>query len=375
MGSPAPPWSRRLLSVSSYAPYVLMSLFAGALIDRLEKKRVMLICDLFAALTTLAVLALLRAGRLEIAHLYLLNALNGWMNTLQQPASDVAVSLLVPRERYQRASAMQALGSALRSVFAPVLCLGALRAGGAGSRDLLRPRHLRRRDRRAGHFRAHPGRAALRREGTGPARGARGIALSRRKPGRAAPDPVSVGHQPDRVDVQRGAAGAGDPGGRRRGAGHGQRLLRRGDAGGRRVRVAPRRAEEPRARDPERADAGHVDGEPHPRRGADAARLVPRRGARLGEHPGDERQSGRDPAPEHPDRHAGAGVRRAQRAAILHHPRGLSARRLAGGRHLHAADGQAGRWKPAGEAAGRARGQWARRFCSSASRWPARWSA
>ena len=110
-----------LLSVSSYAPYVLMSLFAGALIDRLDKKRVMLICDLFAALTTLAVLALLRAGRLEIAHLYLLNALNGWMNTLQQPASDVAVSLLVPRERYQRASAMQALGSALRSVFAPVL--------------------------------------------------------------------------------------------------------------------------------------------------------------------------------------------------------------------------------------------------------------
>ena len=59
-----------LLSVSSYAPYVLMSLFAGALIDRLDKKRVMLICDLFAALTTLAVLALLRAGRLEICLLY-----------------------------------------------------------------------------------------------------------------------------------------------------------------------------------------------------------------------------------------------------------------------------------------------------------------
>ncbi len=110
-----------LLSVCSYAPYVAASIFAGALCDRWDKKRAMLFCDLFAALTTLAVLLLSSAGRLQISHLYILNALNGLMNTLQKPAADVAVSLLVPRERYQRAAGMQALGNALSTVLAPVL--------------------------------------------------------------------------------------------------------------------------------------------------------------------------------------------------------------------------------------------------------------
>ena len=35
-----------LLSVCTYAPYVLMSIFAGALSDRWDKKKVMLVCDI-----------------------------------------------------------------------------------------------------------------------------------------------------------------------------------------------------------------------------------------------------------------------------------------------------------------------------------------
>ena len=85
-----------LLSVCSYAPYVVMSIFAGALSDRWNKKAVMLASDSFAALCTVTVLVLLQAGRLEIWHLYCLNALNGLMNTVQQPAADVAISLLTP---------------------------------------------------------------------------------------------------------------------------------------------------------------------------------------------------------------------------------------------------------------------------------------
>ena len=45
-----------LLSVCSYAPYVLMSIFAGALSDRWNKKKTMLLCDFAAALSTIAVL-------------------------------------------------------------------------------------------------------------------------------------------------------------------------------------------------------------------------------------------------------------------------------------------------------------------------------
>jgi len=108
-----------LLSICSYTPYVLVSLFAGALSDRWNKKRVMLVCDAFAACTTVAVAALLRAGRLEVWHLYVLNAINGLMNTFQSPASDVASTLLTPKACYQTASGLRSLVSSLNSIVAP----------------------------------------------------------------------------------------------------------------------------------------------------------------------------------------------------------------------------------------------------------------
>lgn len=110
-----------LLSICSYAPYVLMSIFAGALSDRWNKKRTMLACDLAAAASTVAVLALLRTGGLQVWHLYALNALNGLMNTVQQPAGEVAATLLVPRALYQKTSGLRSFSQSLNSVLTPIL--------------------------------------------------------------------------------------------------------------------------------------------------------------------------------------------------------------------------------------------------------------
>ncbi len=119
-----------LLSVCTYAPYVLMSIFAGALSDRWDKKRTMLVCDALAAAATLAVFWLLKAGELQIGHLYLLNALSGLMNTVQQPASEVAVSLLAPKEQYQRVGGLQAFSSSLVTILTPVCASAVLAFGG-----------------------------------------------------------------------------------------------------------------------------------------------------------------------------------------------------------------------------------------------------
>ena len=115
-----------LLSVCSYAPYVLLSIFAGSLGDRWDKRRTMIVCDAFAALTTLAVLALVRTGTLEIWHLYVLNALNGLMNTIQNPVSEVVVTLLTPRDQVQRVSGLLSLSSSLVTLLSPVLATAVL---------------------------------------------------------------------------------------------------------------------------------------------------------------------------------------------------------------------------------------------------------
>ncbi len=109
-----------LLSVCSYAPYVLMSMFAGALSDRWDKKKTILACDLFAAACTVSVLALIRTNSLEVWHLYFVNALSGLMNTVQQPASEVAATLLIPKEYYQKTSGLRSFSQSLNSILMPV---------------------------------------------------------------------------------------------------------------------------------------------------------------------------------------------------------------------------------------------------------------
>lgn len=115
-----------LLAICSYAPYVLLSIFAGALSDRWNKKLTMLLSDSFAALCTISVLLLLAAGKLEIWHLYLINGLNGLMNTVQQPASDVAISLLAPPKHYQKISGMRSFSNSLVTILTPVVATALL---------------------------------------------------------------------------------------------------------------------------------------------------------------------------------------------------------------------------------------------------------
>lgn len=110
-----------LLMVSSYAPYVVCSIFAGALSDRWDKRKTMLACDAVAALTTVCTLVMLKMDTLQVWHLYVLNAVNGLMNTIQQPASEVATTALLPRKHYQRVGSLRYVASSLTGILNPIL--------------------------------------------------------------------------------------------------------------------------------------------------------------------------------------------------------------------------------------------------------------
>ena len=113
--------STSILTICSYAPYVIMSIFAGALTDRFDKKRTMLVCDTMAAVSTLVVLLLYRTGTLVIWHLYAVNMLSGLMNTVQQPASEVTMTLIVPKDQYQKVSGLQSLSRSVISILNPLI--------------------------------------------------------------------------------------------------------------------------------------------------------------------------------------------------------------------------------------------------------------
>lgn len=108
-----------MLTVCSYSPYVIMSIFAGAVSDKWNKKTIILVCDSLAAVCTVTVMILIKNNCLQVWHLYLINALNGLMNTVQQPASDVAATLLVPEKYYQKTSGMRSFSNSLVTVLTP----------------------------------------------------------------------------------------------------------------------------------------------------------------------------------------------------------------------------------------------------------------
>ncbi len=119
-----------LLTVCSYAPYVITSIFAGAISDKWNKKSIMLICDSFAAFCTIVTLILLKTNTLSVWHLYVLNAINGLMNSIQSPASDVAATLLTPEKHYQKTSGMRSFSNSLVSILTPVLATSIISLAG-----------------------------------------------------------------------------------------------------------------------------------------------------------------------------------------------------------------------------------------------------
>ena len=113
--------STAALQICTYVPYIVMSIFAGAISDKFDKKRTMLVCDLLAALSTIAVFVLYKTDMLDIWHLYLINAVSGLMNTVQQPASEVAYTVVTPKEYYQKTSGLQSLSRSLVTIGNPVI--------------------------------------------------------------------------------------------------------------------------------------------------------------------------------------------------------------------------------------------------------------
>ena len=113
--------STAALRICTYAPYVLMSIFAGAISDKFDKKKTMLICDLLAALCTIAVFVLFKVDMLNIWHLYLINAVSGLMNTVQQPASEVAYTMVIPKAYYQKTGGLQSLSRSLITIGNPII--------------------------------------------------------------------------------------------------------------------------------------------------------------------------------------------------------------------------------------------------------------
>jgi len=110
-----------LVGFFTFAPTLLVTPFAGALVDRWNRKFVMMISDLAAIVSTIVVFLLFWTGNLQIWHLYGTGAFSGAFGAFQFPAYSAAVTTMVSREQYGRASGMLSTAQFASNIFAPVM--------------------------------------------------------------------------------------------------------------------------------------------------------------------------------------------------------------------------------------------------------------
>lgn len=110
-----------LVGLSGGLATVLVNLFAGPIVDRYDRKRIMWITDALAGLVTLAYIILFFSGRLLIWHLYIGAAVQGGLNILQRLAFGASVPLMVPKVHHVRASTLNIFTNYAGNIIGPAL--------------------------------------------------------------------------------------------------------------------------------------------------------------------------------------------------------------------------------------------------------------
>ncbi|MFN6499152.1 MAG: MFS transporter [Nostoc sp. DedQUE01] len=109
------------LTLTCTIPLIVISPIAGTLVDRWDRRWIMIISHLFKGLSTLILILLISIGQLEIWHIYLRNIITSIIGAFHTPAYKASITSLVPQEDLARVSGMIQLGMGIQQIISPLL--------------------------------------------------------------------------------------------------------------------------------------------------------------------------------------------------------------------------------------------------------------
>ncbi|NLW71307.1 MAG: MFS transporter [Chloroflexi bacterium] len=102
-------------------PEVFLGPFSGAIVDRLNRKMIMIVSDALVALATLALVFLFAAGWVQLWHIYVIIFIRSLVGTFQYPAGAASISLMVPKEHLTRLAGINQAARGFLQIAAPPL--------------------------------------------------------------------------------------------------------------------------------------------------------------------------------------------------------------------------------------------------------------
>ena len=108
-----------LVGLFSLVPMLLLSPYAGAVVDRWSRKWIMILGDVVAGVSTIFLLILFMLDKLEIWHIYSVAVVSGAGEAFQRPAYMASISTMTPKKHYGRAQGMIGMVGSATGIIAP----------------------------------------------------------------------------------------------------------------------------------------------------------------------------------------------------------------------------------------------------------------
>lgn len=106
-------------TIAAMLPQLVLGLFTGVFIDRWDRKRTMIIADLFIAACSAVIAVLFYLGKVELIHIYILLALRSAGSAFHVPAMQASVPLLAPESELMRVAGVNQVINSISTIAGP----------------------------------------------------------------------------------------------------------------------------------------------------------------------------------------------------------------------------------------------------------------
>jgi MFS family permease len=110
-----------LIFVAMSVPALLVLPFAGALVDRWDRRRIMITCEVISALVVTVLATITAMGELALWHVYIGVGISSLCSAFLQPAYQASIPMLVSRDKLAQVNSLSQVSNAIALLGGPVL--------------------------------------------------------------------------------------------------------------------------------------------------------------------------------------------------------------------------------------------------------------
>lgn len=110
-----------IATIAGILPQIIVGPFAGVLIDRWNRKRVMIFADLFVAIATVGLVIMFAIGEVSITGICIILAVRALGSAFHSPSLQASIPLIVPEDKLTRVSGINQTLTSLTTILAPIL--------------------------------------------------------------------------------------------------------------------------------------------------------------------------------------------------------------------------------------------------------------